>query len=1384
MPTDANGDSVYKVTLVADDSRGGVAMHHVTVFVDNVAEQGKITLMAEGVDPEQPLIGNKVTAMIDDPDGGVAPVTWQWARSRDGITNFSVIPGATMYSYTPEPADTGRFLRVTATYIDTTREMDDPETGVRDERVQKDDDGDTAAKDATMGDGVQPEAGDYVFRVMATSTNAVRVDPDDDPTQTAAVEFFEASYELTVVENAEVNTIVGGPVLAMGARFLAYDLDATGTNDAAYFIIDEHGQIRVREVAFQNNPLPDGVMDLPDGATAPGMDDPELDFEGTNAFVLIVTATDLNDETRTATARVTVRLSDLNETPYFDQESREAVTGDNSLIMYAESRSNRVAPLAATEPDGDDLRWEVTGADASDFEIRQVADIASDGKDRVELRFKSQPDFEDGKGSGVLNNTLDDNVYEVTVRATETTAVGGGPNVAATLEVMVQVIDADEDGSVELNWLQPEVGTVITASLSDPDRGVTGESWTWYRSKNQKPNRNPGTEVANLTNDWEQITGANTVDYIPQGVNSDADPATDTAVDETSFLLARVTYTDTPGGADRAAVGVSANPVQANVTHADNNSPDFNANEDTRTVAENALIGTDVGRPVVVNRNEDNDILTYQLDNDNNADNGLGTIDDVVGLFSINKATGQITVNGELDWDDNPDRTNPDGKYEVWVRATDPSGEPDGEDSDHIKVIITATDVNEAPRITEPGMAELSIDEVDSSKEDTDVTKFVGLGYGLTDGDPPVMEMLSDNPNLYHRMDDDNVDSATWTISGPDWKLFEYSTPTDGIGRRLHFKKANLPDYEKPQDANRDNVYEVTIVATDNDNDPGMKDVRITVMNVNEAGKLVVTPEQPDDGMPVMAVLTDPDGVESITDIKWASATSTTVTAFEDATLIEGKTTLELRTVQVGNFLWAMVDYRDGYSMENDPVTALDERNDNPGTDPIETRKLVGDAGDVLFHNSDVMEEAVADNAVRVAPGEDDGGGQMPSTEPEPTLMDRMVYENVPSTGYVGMPLEPDMLGTRDMIGGPDGASFVFAEHKDNNIELNFYDMVMVDSDNLATMPDSNDKPGQLAANVVTHFDYESDKNEYIVEVTDPDAVVAMGPVRVTITVMDVNEAPTAPMEQRGGLSVTGRENPMFDEILADDASPDLTVGTYRGIGADAANARWSLSGPDMGKFTIDASTGELTFDAAPDFENPIDADTDNRYQITVEAADGTNTATLPVTVMVVNVGEPGVVTLWRDDSAGMGQDVTTATLRVGDVVTGAQDDPDGGVNNEMWKWYKSDAMDGTFTEITTGMMGDGDKTYTVMEADTDMYLKVMATYDDNVPGSETAYVVSAKVVAMDAPMPDMTLLERYNTDGTPGISKPEYLAAADDFFDDIIDKPTLLEVADLYFDS
>ena len=81
-----------------------------------------------------------------------------------------------------------------------------------------------------------------------------------------------------------------------------------------------------------------------------------------------------------------------------------------------------------------------------------------------------------------------------------------------------------------------------------------------------------------------------------------------------------------------------------------------------------------------------------------------------------------------------------------------------------------------------------------------------------------------------------------------------------------------------------------------------------------------------------------------------------------------------------------------------------------------------------------MMKSKGTENAVRKDP---DSGTDPETPSSDVVMMERMVYENVPSTGYVGMPLDDlsynDGKGgkeTRDTIGGPDVASFVFAEDK------------------------------------------------------------------------------------------------------------------------------------------------------------------------------------------------------------------------------------------------------------------------------------------------------------------------------------------------------------------
>ena len=1239
-PTDSNMDSVYKVTLVAKDSRGATDSRAITVFVDNVEEKGEVTL-----DEDQPLIGQPVTAMVEDPDNGVAIVTWRWVRATSTTaTTWEVIPGATMDTYTPigvdndktdrNENDDGYYLRAIVTYTDITSNMDIRATTGLDERTQNNIGPAEApvaqAKIATTEDDGSSASG--LYRVMVTSDNAVRVGPDPDPTDDPP-QFAMSSYDRMVVENAETDSIVGDPVRVVPeldddgnpkTAFL-YDLDATVTGDDDYFSIDTTtGQIRVNAVGFPD-PVPADVMeDCGDGSTQPNcplMVDPALDYEGTNTFSLIVTARQDGKPSRTAVATVNISLMNLNETPYFDKATREAVTGDNSPIEYGEQRTNAVVRLAAVEPDGHSLKWEVTGADASGFMIMDADDL-DDGKDRVQLMFKSQPDFENGKGSmssaetdGAANDT-----YTVMVRATEMTAVGDGPKTADEQMVTVRVTNAKEAGSVGFTLLQPEVGTAITASVTDLDNAVaTGQNWTWYRAKVSNPNRSPNPD--NLSSEWLLIAGATDAAYTPQGVvRADDGTTVGARADEDLFLLARVTYNDgyTGTATTTAAVGITAYPTRADVSNASNNSPDFNANKTTRSILENTAVGMPVGEPVDVDQNEDDDILTYSLVT-NITDNPDANAEDTA-FFDIDQATGQLVVkkmlSAEMDSRDYTVDSPPTaGEYVVVVRAIDPSGDnvsDSEEDRDDITVTITATDVNEAPKVSD-GMAELWVNEADSSDDDS----YLGLEHRLdpatgnylladeSQGAPSDTNAASSTAdNLYHRSEEDAVDRAIWPepIAGPDGALFEYSVPNDGIGRRLHF--ITPPNYEDPMDADGDNVYEVTIKVTDTAGAMGEKAVRITVMNVNETGELTLSPDQPDDGMPVIATLTDPDGVIQIANWKWF-ATSTR--DFSEAQEVSGAT-MSKHTGDVGEFLWAMVEYRDGASIVDDVVTVLDERNASTTNATIE----------VDAHDSDEMLREGTENAVQADP-------DPPTTPGGPTtgveMLTRMVYENVPSTGYVGDPITK--LGDRNEIGGPDGAAFVFAEEQDATGST-YYDAPLLDD---AEGETANDKAGQLALVPVTHLDHEG-KDTYIIEITDPDSAVDISTYRITIMVMNVNEPPTAPSELKG-LPPVLNTDPMFaatsttfsvDENTAENTATGMVVGTVTATDADRGDQEtlvYSLDdGADAGSFAIDSATGEITTSAMLDYEMQ------DSYMVTVTATDDDEaTDMIYVTIMVNDLG-------------------------------------------------------------------------------------------------------------------------------------------------------------------
>ena len=82
-PADSGRNNVYNVTVEVTDSAGNTATRAVTVTVTNMDEDGEVTL--SNLQPED---GVEITAELDDPDGRISNLTWQWATTSGQQNQF------------------------------------------------------------------------------------------------------------------------------------------------------------------------------------------------------------------------------------------------------------------------------------------------------------------------------------------------------------------------------------------------------------------------------------------------------------------------------------------------------------------------------------------------------------------------------------------------------------------------------------------------------------------------------------------------------------------------------------------------------------------------------------------------------------------------------------------------------------------------------------------------------------------------------------------------------------------------------------------------------------------------------------------------------------------------------------------------------------------------------------------------------------------------------------------------------------------------------------------------------------------------------------------------------------------------------------------------
>jgi hypothetical protein len=521
-------------------------------------------------------------------------------------------------------------------------------------------------------------------------------------------------------------------------------------------------------------------------------------------------------------------------------------------------------------------------------------------------------------------------------------------------------------------------------------------------------------------------------------------------------------------------------------------------------------------------------------------------------LFTIDASTGA------LEFATAPDHESPadaDGNniYVVTVQASDGAG---GTATQTLSVTVTPVNDN-GPVITSNGGGTTA--SVSIAENSTAVTTITA-----TDADLPIQTL-------------------SFSITGgADAALFTVDAAT-GV---LEFLAA--PDYESPADADGDNVYLVTVQASDGAGGTTTQTLSVTVTPVN-------------DNAPV--ITSNGGGATASVSVAENSTAVTTVTA-TDADLtsqtlnysISGGADAARFTINASTGVLqfaAAPDYESLADADGNNIYVV-------------TVQASDGAGGIATQTLSVTVTPVNDNAPVIT---SNGGGSTASVN--------VAESSTAVTTVVATDADlPSQTLSYSLSGGADAAFFTIDA---GTGALSF-----------TSTPD-HESPADADQN-----------NVYVVTVQVSDGMGGTATQTLSVTVTPVND--NAPVITGGSsVSVSVAEN---TTAVTTVAATDADLPTQ--------SLSYSLSGgADAALFTIDAGTGLLSFVSAPVYENPADADGNNVYVVTVQVSDGaggTSTQTLSVTVTVATVETPLFVGLAPTSSADVIADAA------GDVRTPSED--------------------------------------------------------------------------------------------------------------------------------
>ncbi|WP_239640854.1 GLUG motif-containing protein [Haloferax sulfurifontis] len=142
-------------------------------------------------------------------------------------------------------------------------------------------------------------------------------------------------------------------------------------------------------------------------------------------------------------------------------------------------------------------------------------------------------------------------------------------------------------------------------------------------------------------------------------------------------------------------------------------------------------------------------------------------------------------------------------------------------------------------------------------------------------------------------------------------------------------------------------------------------------------------------------------------------------------------------------------------------------------------------------------------------------------------------------------------------------------------------------------------------------------------------------------------------------------------------------VNATDGRGNDTGVTYSLVGGADRSAFSADATSGVLSFDSTPDFENATDADGDNEYVVDVQAADAVGIATTEtITVTVVDAAEPRLA---PDNGSRTTREDTVLSIADGESVDLLELGTATGAGNSLTAVNGTTFSDGTVLTLGSG---------------------------------------------------------------------------------------------------